>query len=276
MKSANLLLILYCYLTVPGLSQSTLSPQASHYLSSGAYSKNFSDAFSSVANTAALASIKNFTAGVYGERRFMLAEIGLYSSVIALPTKSGNFALTTQYFGYKAYNETEISIGYGRKVAEKIDVGARFNYHSVRIPAYGNASALNFDIGAIIHITEQLSSGISVHNPFNSKLGKNSDERLNAVYRAGLGYEFSANFFTAVEVIKEQGTNTSIHAGFQYKPIKQLFARAGIVTGNTSYYFGAGYLYKDLRLDVTVSIHQQLGLSPGLLLLYQFKKNKDE
>jgi hypothetical protein len=258
------------------ISQNARSPVVAYYTTSGAYSKNFSDAFSVNGNVAALARVKQFTAGVYGEQRFMLAEVGLYSAVIAMPTKSGNFALITDYFGYSSYNETQLSIGYGKKILEKLDIGARFNYYSIRIPAYGKASAVNFELGSILHITDQLFSGISIYNPFGSKLGKNNNEKLSPVYKAGLGYEFSSAFFTAVEVIKEQSSDVNIHAGFQYKPLKQLFARAGVITGNTSYYFGIGYLYKHLRLDVTASLHQQLGISPGLLLLFQFQKSKNE
>ncbi len=276
MKPANLLVILYCCIPLISISQNARSPVVAYYTTSGAYSKNFSDAFSVNGNVAALAGVKQFTAGVYGERRFMLADVGLYSAVIAMPTKSGNFALITDYFGYNFYNETQLSIAHGRKVLDKVDIGARFNYYSIRIPTYGKASAVNFELAGIFHITEQLSSGVSVYNPFGSKLGKNSNEKLSPVYKAALGYEFSSSFFAAAEVIKEQSSAVNIHVGFQYKPIKQLFARAGVITGNSSYYFGVGYLYKDLRLDITASLHQQLGISPGILLLYQFKKNNDE
>ena len=92
------------------------------------------------------------------------------------------------------------------------------------------------------------------------------------VYKAGLGYDLSASFFTGVEVIKEQGGSTGIHASMQYKPITDFFARAGIVSSSNTWYAGIGYLFKELRLDVTVSMHRQLGISPGILLLYQANK----
>ncbi|MFT3945692.1 MAG: hypothetical protein QM763_03705 [Agriterribacter sp.] len=275
MKIANLLTYFLC-LNIYSQSQNVRSPVVAWYTSSGAYSKNFSDIFSINNNIAALAAVKNFSAAVYGEKRFMLAELGLYSTVLAIPTSSGNFSLSANYYGYKAYNESEISIGYGRKLGDKVDIGATFNYFSLHIPSYGKASALNFDIGAIFHITEQLHSGINIYNPLSSKFGRHTDEKLMSVYKAGLGYDFSASFFSGVEVIKEQGGATGIHASFQYKPIVQLFARAGIVTSNHSWYAGIGYLFKELRVDVTVSMHQQLGISPGILLLYAIKKQEKE
>jgi hypothetical protein len=271
MKTANLLIGL-CFISIYSLSQTVKSPIAAWYTSSGAYSKNFSDVFSINNNIAALSSIKNFSAAVYGEKRFMLANLGLYSAVLATPTASGNFSLSANYYGYKDYNESEISIGYGRKLNNKIDIGAKLNYFSIYILSYGKASALNFDLGAIFHITEALHSGINIYNPLGSYLGKNTDEKLMPVYKAGLGYDFSSSFFTAFEVIKEQGKSTGIHASFQYKPITQFFARAGIVTSNNLWYAGIGYLYKALRTDFTVSMHQQLGMSPGILLMYAIKK----
>jgi hypothetical protein len=38
---------------------------------------------------------------------------------------------------------------------------------------------------------------------------------------------------------------------------------------------GLGLLMKSFRLDVTASYHQHLGISPGLLLLFNFKGKND-
>lgn len=275
MKSANLLIVLCCAY-IHSAAQNTRSPIVAWYTSSGTYSKNFSDVFAVNSNAAALAAVKHFSAAAYGEKRFMLAELGLYSAVLAKSTQSGNFSLSLDYYGYKEYNESQIALGYARKINDRIDIGAKFNYFSLRIPSYGKASAYNFDIGAVFHITEQLHSGINIYNPLSSRLGKNTGDKLMPVYRAGLGYELSSSFFTGVEIIKEMGGTTGINASFQYKPVNYLFARAGIVTSNHTWYAGIGYLYKNMRLDVTASMHRQLGISPGVLLLYDLKKQTTE
>lgn len=276
MKSINLLTALCCCIYMQSSAQSLRSPVVAWYTSSGAYSKNFSNVFSINGNVAAPAAATHFGAAVYGEQRFMLSALGLYSTVITAPASSGNFSLCADYYGYKDYNESEISVGYARKLNDKIDIGATFNYFSMRIPSYGKASAFNFDAGAIFHITEQLHSGINIYNPLGSSLGKNTGEKLMAVYKAGVGYEFSAFFFTSVELVKEQGGATGIHASFQYKPLAQLFARGGIVSSVNTWYAGVGYLYKGLRVDITVNIHRQLGISPGLLVSCELNaKNKE-
>ena len=276
MKSANLLTAALLCLNASGFTQTLHTPLASYYPSSGAYSKNFTDALSLSSNIAALSALNNFSAGVYGERKFMLEEISLYTAAIIMPTSSGNFALQADYFGYEAYNESQIGIAFGIPLSNKAGIGAKFNYYNLRIPSYLNASAINFEIGSIIHISDQLHTGISIYNPLSSSLGKNTGEKIASVYKAGLGYEMSASFFTQLEIIKEKDKDVNVHAGLQYRPIKQLFARAGIFTGTSSCYFSVGYLYRQLRMDFSVGFHQQLGISPGLLLLYQLNKSAKE
>lgn len=276
MKCANLLLVPLCSASIWGNAQSTISPAAASYPLSGAYSKNFSTAFSVYANPASLAGINHFSAGAYGERRFMLNELSSYAAVVAIPSSSGNFAFTAEYFGYKAYNETTLGIGYGRKIGEQVYIGARFNYYSVLIQTYGKAAAVNAELGGIFRLTDNLWSGFSVDNLFPGRLGKESGEKLTQVYKAGIGYALSQVCYFDATVIKASDQDAGIHVGVQYRPIKQLFATTGIDTGNRSWYIGLGYLYKNLRIDITASFHNRLGMSPGLLLLYEAKKPEAE
>ena len=53
-----------------------------------------------------------------------------------------------------------------------------------------------------------------------------------------------------------------------------LAARAGVSTSTSVYYFGIGVGLKQFRLDATASVHQQLGITPGLLLLFNLKKKE--
>lgn len=254
------------------VAQAIHSPITFYYPSSGSYSKNFQDAFSLLSNVAASANFQNFQVGVYGEKKFMLAETSQYSAVISAPVYSGSFSLETDYFGFSDYAESQIGLGYALPVSPQIDVGVKFNYYQVRIPAYHNASAVNFELGALLHINEQLHAGVSVYNPMNSPLGKNTGERIASVYKTGIGYEWSSSFFTQLEILKEKNKDADVHLAIQYKPLEQFFGRAGIYTESSVTYFGLGYLYHRLRMDICISLHQQLGLSPGLLLFYQFTR----
>lgn len=236
----------------------------------GAYSFNHVDAFSFTSNQASLAQLKNTAAGVYGERRFLLNELNNCRAVADIITSSGNFAFSAGYAGFSGYNETQLGLAYARKLGSKVDVGAQFNYNGIRIAGYGNASAISFEIGTILHLSEKLHTGLHVNNPIGGKFGKDQQEKLPSVYTVGFGYEASGKFFFSTELIKEEDQPLNVNAGLQYKFTSQLLARAGISSATTSGWAGVGLSWKSFRLDVTASYHSQLGVTPGLLLLFNF------
>ena len=250
-------------------SQALRQPVAAVYLGLGSYSTQHDDVFSYLNNQAALAQIKNVTAGVYGERRFLLTATSLYTAAIAIPTKNGNFGINIKYSGFKNFNENQIGLAYARSLGKKCDVGVQFNYYSYKVPSYNSAATVNFEIGAIVHLTDKLNMGLHVYNPVGGKFSK-TDEKLTAAYTVGLGYDVSDNFFISTEIVKEEDFPVNVNTGIQYRFMKQFFVRAGIVSATSTSYAGAGVSWKNFRLDVTGSYHPQLGLSPGLLFIFNF------
>ena len=241
------------------------------YLSLGAYTTKQTDPFSFTGNQAALAQIKSAGIGVYGERRFLLADNNVYGFAGVFPSKLGNFGIQVNYSGFQNFNEQKVGLAYARSLGSKVDIGVQFNYYGYRIPAYGNASAINFEGGAVVHFSDKLNAGIHVYNPAGGKLGKATDEKLAAAYKLGMGYDASDNFYFSSEIIKEEEQPINVTGGIQYRFKKQFFARTGFRSDNNIGYGGVGFLYNGLRIDVSASYHPQLGVSPGILLMYNFK-----
>lgn len=257
-------------------SQSVRKPVSASYIGLGAYSINHADVFSITSNQAALARMENAAVGFFGENRFLLTETNMYSAIIALPTKEGNFAFQADYFGYKNYNESQLGMAYARNVGTKLDLGIKFNYYSFRIPGFESPSTVNFEIGVICHFTEKLNGGIHIYNPVGGRLSKTENDKLSSVYSFGLGYEASDNFFVSAEIVKQEDLPVDVNAGVQYNFAKQFFARFGIASQNESPYGGAGLSWKNFRLDVSASYHPQLGFSPGLMLIMNLKPKENE
>lgn len=271
MRNVVFFLNLICF-TLAAQSQTLRRPVAAPYTGLGAYSIQHADVFSFTSNTASLAQLKNAAAAVYAERRFLLSELSSYQAVAGVTTASGNFGLNMAYSGFSEYNETRLGLAYGRKLGNTLDVGAQFNYNSIRIAGYGNAAAVSFEIGSVLHLTEKMHAGIHINNPVGGKFGKDQSEKLPAVYSLGFGYEASDKFFLSTEIIKEEDQPVNVHVGFQYRIIPQLLARAGISSATTSAWAGVGLSWKSFRLDITTSYHPQLGMTPGLLILFNFKE----
>src|SRR5688500_11690551 len=216
-----ILLIFLFFIVTGGVisvnSQHLRRPMAAAYTDLGAYSINHTDVFSFTANQASLAQLKNTGIAVYGERKFLLSELNSYTAVFGLPTQSGNFGLKAGYYGFSDYNETQLGLAYGRKLGDKIDLGAQFNYNGIRIAGYGNDAALSFELGTILHLTDKLHAGIHLNNPVGGKFGKDQQEKLSSVYTVGLGYEASDKFFVSTEIIDRKSTRlNSSHLVISY------------------------------------------------------------
>mgnify|MGYP002858092611 CR=1 FL=1 len=258
-----------------GLNAQTVRlPLVSSYPGMGAYSKNYVDAFSMVVNPAALASLKQGGAGVYGERRFLLSALTQYTAVAGIASNSGNFGLQADYFGYTNYNETQLGLAYGRSLGKKVDVGVKFNYYNLRIPSYTTSSAFHFEAGVVMHLSEQLHAGFSVFNPVGGVLNKETNEKIASVYRGGLGYEVSDKFLITAEIIKEESKDLGVNAAFQYEIVNQLLIRGGINTINPQPFIGVGLRLGQLRIDAATSWHPQLGATPAVMMVLDFKKKQ--
>lgn len=254
-------------------AQTLHAPLSVGYIKTNTYSSAHNDAFSFVGNQAALAGSKSFSVGAYGERRFMLADLSSYQLALALPSSSGNFGLQANYFGSSSYNQSILGLAYARNLG-KVDVGAQFNYQQIKVAGYGNASAINFEAGAILHVSEQFQTGVHVYNPTRVSIGKNSEEKLPFAYSFGLGYDASDKFFIGTEIEKIENQPVNVNAGLQYSFDEKLFARIGIASSTSSFYLGVGFLWNGFRIDVAASLHPSLGMTPGMLLVYNSPQKK--
>ena len=276
MRAPSTCLFLFSlFIILKSSSQTLRRPIAASYVGLGAYSQHNHDVFSFTANQASLAQLKSGAAGVYGEKRFLLNELSNYLAVAGFPTTSGNFGLKASYFGSTDYNESQLGLAYARQLGSKIDIGAQFNYNGLNIAGYGNASAISFEIGTILHVSEKLNAGIHINNPVGGKFGKDQQEKLPSVYTIGFGYDASEKFFLSAGIEKEEDQPVNVNAGMQYRFIPQLLARLGVSTATSTGWMGVGLSWKQFRMDVTAAYHPQLGISPGLLLLFNFKKNEN-
>jgi hypothetical protein len=277
MKIILLVLIFPCIAMLRGYGQSLRYTIAQPAIHLSAYSQQQNDPVSFTGNQAALARVKNAGAGVYGERRFMLSETSVYTLAVSLPTRMGNFGVQLNYGGFKNFSENKIGLAYARKLGRLVDVGVQFNYYGYRVPSYGNASAINFEVGAILHLTDKLNAGVHVYNPVGGKLGNTSTslsadkEKIAAAFKVGLGYDASERFFISSEVIKEENKAVNVIAGLQYRFARQFFAKAGFTSESTTVYAGAGIAWKNLRFDISSGYHPQLGFSPGIFFIMNFK-----
>jgi hypothetical protein len=244
------------------------------FLGLTSYSTNQQDVFSFTHNQAALAQQKTKAVGVFSENRFALKALSNSIVALAIPTKNGNFGLQLNYAGFKNFNESKIGLAYAKTLSKKVDVGIQFNYYNLRVPTYAGASSINVDVGVLYQLSQKLKAGFQASNFVGSKLNKITNQKLLQRYTFGLGYDVSDNFFVGSAITKEEEKPINIVASLHYQFAQQFFAKAGFNSENTVVFAGLGLGWKNCKLSFSGSFHPQLGLSPGVSFLMNFKREE--
>ncbi|MBI2281778.1 MAG: hypothetical protein HYU68_13970 [Bacteroidetes bacterium] len=235
----------------------------------GSFSTTLSDLWSTNNNQAGLGFVKELSAGISFENRFLLKETSYKAGAFVLPLKAGTFGLSITSFGYSAYSENKAGLSYGIKLAEKIAVGVQVNYLNTRLSGdYGQASTFTAALGVIANLSKELSIGVHVYNPNRTKLADYNNERVPTIMKLGLDYKFTDKVFLGVEAEKDINFNPVVKVGVEYHAIDILYLRGGISTNPTMSSFGFGLKLKDFKLDFSSSYHQTLGLTPSISLIY--------
>jgi len=205
-----------------------------------------------------------------------LEELNFYLFALSFPAVSGAIGMQMNYFGFAGYNESKLGIAYGKRLGKIVDIGIQFNYNLFHISGYGNTGIINEEVGILFHPDEKINIGLHVYDPFGGAFKKNIGERLASEYQFGIGYEASQQVCVHVEIIKEENKPVYVNTGLQYIFSKQFFAGMGIETSTAAPYGGAGLRWRNLRIDLTVSYHLQLGFTPGLAVFLESKNKKQE
>jgi hypothetical protein len=239
----------------------------------GNASVSLSDVWSAHHNQAGLAFVHDISAGAYYENRFLIKEISVRGGAVALPIKAGTFGLCITNFGYSQYNENKYSLSFAKAFGEKLSAGIAMDYLTTKIAeGYGSKGVLAAEAGIIAKPIKGLSIGAHVFNPTRSRISEYDDERLSTIIRLGADYNFSDKVTLAVEAQKDIKYKAEFKAGLEYKAVKEFYLRIGVSTNPTLSSFGFGINLKNLKIDVSASYHQTLGISPQLGLSYTFAK----
>lgn len=220
-------------------------------------------------NQAGLADLQRFAVGINYQNRFQLAETSTKSVAAALHTRTGNFALSFNRFGYSEYSENSFGLAYARQFGDAVSAGLQFDYLNVnQTSAYGNNGVFLFEVGLIAKPITNLQIGAHIYNPTKAKMAEYEDERVNTSFRLGASYFFSDIVQLAAEVEKTMQTDLRYKVGLEYQIISNLYLRTGFRSKPNEFCFGAGYTFKGLTFDFAFSTHQYLPMSTQVSLKY--------
>ena len=255
-------------------AQTVYYPPHSNSIGLGAYSKNFADIFSFTSNPAVLGWLSSGGIGVFTEQKFLLDALRFYTMAAAIPLSNGGIGINAKYNTAGAFKESQFGLAYGKSLGT-VAIGAQFNYSGIQITGYGKEAVFYFDVGTLWQLSEKLITGLRISNPTGARFGQNKEEKLALTCSFGLGYEVSKAVFINSEIIKEEDRSPDILLSLYYSFADKFFLRAGIATATTSPWIGTGLSWKKMRVDITSNYHPQLGISPGISLIFSGKQKAE-
>ncbi len=253
----------------PLLSQSSgLPPGGARGLAMGGTGLTFTDVHAVWTNPAAMTEVEQLEAAAYGELRYGQAELKLVNAAACFPTASGTFGVSLSYFGFESYNEQSIGVAYGRKLFDKLSIGAQVFAFSTRIPDYGNQIRPAFELGLYSALTSRMRVGFRVRNPQRIELL--DGEYLPTYLSLGAQYRPSEQLRLLAEVEKDLRASARFRGGFEYDFAELLHLRLGVASSPSLFSFGVGYqIGERLVLDVAATYHDVLGITPAVGLRYR-------
>lgn len=246
------------------------SAQSLHYpfAGNGAYSKQFTDIFSFLSNTAALADCSRAGGGVYAENKFGLRELNEYTAAVLTGINGkGGMGMVVGYSGNAVFNRSQVGLAYAKQLG-RVSLGIRFNYAMQRMAGYGGEGAISFELGSICQVTEKLCTGVQISNPRGGK--------LPAVYSMGAGYECSDQLFISAIITKEESKPLNWQTMLQYVIGGRLLTMLGLNSAIASPLIAAGWIWKNMRVVMSGSLHAQLGPSTGIGIIFYAKKKEEQ
>ncbi|MFT5264425.1 MAG: hypothetical protein ACI8YQ_003171, partial [Polaribacter sp.] len=164
--------------------------------------------YSLFSNPAGLAELDQASVAVFGEQRFLIAELTILNAGVALPTKSGTFGLQIQQFGFDKFTEQKIGLAYARPLSKKIALGAKIDFLNTRIPEYGSQATFTFELGLQSNISKRLALSAHVFSPLQVSVSEDYD--IPSVFSLGLAYKSSDKLWVTLEAEKDIDHPTSV------------------------------------------------------------------
>lgn len=265
----NILLLLGCFVAIQGRAQSAHASLSAFCTGAGAYGKDSNSLFAVRINPAALSNVKTTVVGVWAEQKWAMPGVNQFTGVVAFSSHSGSWALQADYLGFFGFNQSRIGFSYGRSLGEKMDVGTTFHASGLKIPGYVHTAAISFDAGLVFHFSKRVHGGISVQSPVQVSIRKHAETSSAVLFRTGLGYDVSEQFFLTAEMIKQTDAIAAFQIAASYRPIRELLLRTGINMQEALFFVGAGIEYRSMFLHLMITRHPQLGIAPSLALQFQ-------
>lgn len=219
-----------------------------------------------------MALVKKLSVGVNYEERFGMSPLSTKSIAVLYPSRLGVLGGGMDYFGYALYHEMKFGLAYARIITSHLRAGLKLDFFQTAFgDHYGSDNNVTFELGMQYDISRNFTWGAYIFNPIPKTRSSEIYFKLPLIYRFGISYRFSNNLLVTTELEKNSDLSFfQIRAGVEYMVQNRYFFRMGM--GNRQEIFATGFGYKlnGFSLDLAAVVHETLGISPQVSMIYSF------
>lgn len=208
-------------------------------------------------NPAGLAMLQGWHFGLYYENQWLLRQTALKSGVMAKDIPGvGCLGLSVRQYGWSQFSENKFGIAYARDFGPYLSIGLQADWLLLHYgEGYKDRNIPAFELGAQSQVTEKIRLGVYFFNL--------------SVMRFGLAYQLTDNFVGQLEIEKDnQYAGVRLSSGFEYVLFERFCLRAGAQYNPNIICFGAGYVIRNIKVDMAAQMHQVLGTSIQISVEY--------
>ncbi len=232
-----------------------------------------SDEWSLFHNVGGIGNTKEITVLNSINRRFNLNQLSTFHLGILLPKKNSAFGISIQHFGDKLFNQQQYALAFGHRLGIT-SAGIKINLHRTNAMFIENKNLIYIELGAITRISPFLSIGFHVANLEPGIFAFENLTTIALILKTGISFHKEEHFKFNMEFEKNQNVLVRVKMGIWYRIFNALLLTTGVQLNPIKHYFGIGYHFKKISIDMAISHHRPLGFSQILSLKWQF--NEDE
>lgn len=253
-------------------AQNLLLPEGARNAGMGQCSAALTGFWNINGNQAGMALVKKFSTGINYEERFGMSQLSTKTIALVFPSHLGVLGVGMDYFGYSLYHEMKFGLAYAKAITPHLRAGLKLDFFQTAFgDHYGSDNNVTFELGIQYDISKNLTLGGSVFNPIPKSGSSEIYFKLPMIYRIGAAYRFSKNLLVTAEVDKNSDLSFyEVRAGVEYAVKNRYFFRTGLGTRQEIFTTGFGYKLKGLSFDLAAIVHQALGISTQVSLIYSF------
>jgi hypothetical protein len=224
----------------------------------GFASASVPDEFSVFNNPGTVARLKAISAGFTCETNSLLPGANRIAASFLVPSPIIAGSVGVFKFGDDIYSENLLSVAVGNKLGIA-SLGGRVNFVQYRANGFGTKSAVSFDFGGLVQLTDQISAGAYIVNLTQARITE--DEYLPIKLVAGLGFKPTEQLLVSTEIEKDIGFKPAFRGGIEYAIHKKVFVRTGLNLNPSKGFFGLGFRSGHLNIDYALQFAFNTGVA---------------